>query len=56
MSCIRTFRVRLIVLVRIGPDIVSAASLSLASATDRAVGPDWLVSPPAAVSVRLPAR
>jgi hypothetical protein len=53
----RTILVGLIVLVRFGPDIVYAASLSMTPAPSsvRATAPDELISPPASVLVR-PAR
>jgi hypothetical protein len=54
MRAIRTVLVGLIVLVRFGPDIDYAASLSMTPepANSRATGPEWLISPPAAVLVR----
>jgi len=51
LHALRTVLVGLIVLVRFGPDIVYAASLSTTSApaVARATAPERLISPPAAV-------
>jgi hypothetical protein len=54
----RTALIALIVLVRFGPDIVYAANASLPrpDLSHRTAAPKWIVSPPAVVVVRPPAR